>query len=66
MSDDASRRRSILGVLKPGVGLTASEVGRRAHLSTSVAARLLKELVKDGAARSAVASDKRTIVYSLS
>lgn len=56
-------RAAILRVLKLGVGLSASEVARRAGVSLAVATRQLRSLVEDGAARSAHAN--RVVMYSL-
>lgn len=61
---DKSNRRTVLGVLRLGTGSSAGEVAQRTGLSTPVASRVLKALVKDGAVRVAITTGKRT-VYSL-
>lgn len=61
---DKSNRRTVLGVLRLGTGSSAGEVAQRTGLSIPTASRVLKALVKDGAVRVALTTQKRT-VYSL-
>lgn len=62
-SNPNNPRAAVLRVLNLGIGLSASEVARRAGVFIAVAIQQLKALVKDGAARSAHAG--RVVTYTL-
>lgn len=64
MRNDLEDRRLIAGALTYGVGRSPKDVARRTRLSTTRVANLLKQMVKDGAVRTAVTGEGRT-TYSL-